>query len=144
MSYKGTPILKHSKPSKTQVLREHLAIDHGADHSGRACARGAAAARFVLEPAEMNDVLDKYVIENKMSGRSPNSSLWLTSAVRRGGEEVEMCAGQKWKLWLASELHFIARLLSNRRVCELEPHGHAAFAVGTTLDLVCVLLRAPL
>ena len=46
----------------------------------------------------------KYLVENKMPGRAPGSTLFLTTAVQRNGEKVEMVEGQSFKLWLVARL----------------------------------------
>ncbi|CAK9003137.1 Uncharacterized protein SCF082_LOCUS7617 [Durusdinium trenchii] len=57
---------------------------------------------FTSEPTNIEDLQAKYLVENKMPGRVPGSTLFLTTAVQRNGEKVEMVEGQSFKLWLVA------------------------------------------
>ena len=59
---------------------------------------------FTSEPTNIEDLQAKYLVENKMPGRVPGSTLFLTTAVQRNGEKVEMVEGQSFKLWLVARL----------------------------------------
>ena len=61
-----------------------------------------APAAWTMEPTSVQELLDMYVIENKMSGRVAGTSLWLTAAQRRSGEDFQVTEGQKYKLWLVA------------------------------------------
>lgn len=56
---------------------------------------------WTLEPATLHDLQDLYIIESKMSGRQPGTSLFLVQAERRDGSKVDMLDGQRFKLFLA-------------------------------------------
>lgn len=64
---------------------------------------------FASEPETLDQLLELYVVENKVPARDPGCTLMLTSATRRDGSKVEMVDGQKLKLWLASWLYHILK-----------------------------------
>lgn len=56
---------------------------------------------FTSEPSTYEVLLDKYIVESKVPGRNPSTTLLLCMAKSRGGELTEVVDGQKWKLFLA-------------------------------------------
>ncbi|CAK9016498.1 unnamed protein product, partial [Durusdinium trenchii] len=75
------------------------------------------------EPLTMEDLLDKYILESKMSGRVANTTLVLTRAKQRDGTVSQIVDGQQFKLfletWLTVGLDRISNP-SNFRACQWE------------------------
>ena len=56
------------------------------------------------EPATIDALLDTHILENKVAGRTPGTTLYLVSAKRRDGEVEGTLPHQKWKLFLVTRL----------------------------------------
>ena len=63
-----------------------------------------APPKFTSEPTTLAELQDMYVIENKVPGRQPGSTLMITAAQRRDGSKHEMVENQPFKMWLVSHL----------------------------------------
>ena len=61
------------------------------------------------EPANLDTLLDYYIVEGKFSGRSPGTSLFLVRAQRRDGSLSQITEGQEYKLFLATWLKKMGR-----------------------------------
>jgi len=53
------------------------------------------------EPSTLQDLLDNYIIENKIVGHTPGMMLYLTKAETRSGERINALPDQQNKLFLA-------------------------------------------
>ena len=62
--------------------------------------------QWVDEPENLDQLLDTYIIENKVAGRVAGTSLYLSLAKRRDGSEKHVTDGQKFKLWLVALTDF--------------------------------------
>ena len=58
--------------------------------------------QWVDEPKNLDQLLDAYIIENKVAGRVVGTSLYLSLAKQRDGSEKNVTDGQKFKLWLVA------------------------------------------
>jgi hypothetical protein len=57
--------------------------------------------QWTSEPKSLEQLLDTYIVEQKVSGRQPGVSLYLTMASRRDGTLVDALDNQqKYKLFL--------------------------------------------
>lgn len=54
------------------------------------------------EPSTIELLMDRYVIENKISGRSPGTTLILVNAKRRDGTLDQVGPDQQFKLFLVA------------------------------------------
>lgn len=54
------------------------------------------------EPTTLQAMTDEYIIENKLTGRTPGTSLYIVQARKRSGEITETCEGQTLKLFLVT------------------------------------------
>ena len=59
------------------------------------------ATKWSSGPKELQGLLDSYVVETRIPGRHPGTSLFLVNAARRDSETVGVVPGQKFKLFLA-------------------------------------------
>lgn len=53
------------------------------------------------EPGTLDEMLDRYVVESKFSGRAPACTLYLVCAKTRSGDLHQALPSQKFKLFLA-------------------------------------------
>eukprot|EP00435_Cladocopium_sp_Y103_P024860 s810_g6.t1 len=61
----------------------------------------APPPKWTSEPKSLEELLDMYIVEQKVSGRQPGVSLYLTMASRRDGTMVDALESQqKYKLFL--------------------------------------------
>ena len=60
----------------------------------------ASPTAFTSEPTTLDDLLERYHVENKMPGRDPGTALLLTHAQDRKGRTSEMQDNQRYKLFL--------------------------------------------
>ena len=69
---------------------------------------------FTSEPTTHEALLDKYIVENKVPARNPNTTMLLCMAKSRAGENTEVVEGQRYKLFLALclQTHLTLKLLS--------------------------------
>lgn len=52
------------------------------------------------EPTTVSELLEKYLVEAKISGRDPGTTLFLVGARQRNGELNNVSEGQSMKLFL--------------------------------------------
>ena len=65
---------------------------------------------WTSEPTTLQDLLDTYIVEQKVSGRHPGVTLYLTVAAKRDGSVVDVLADQqKYKLFLDSWIYIVKR-----------------------------------
>ncbi len=57
------------------------------------------------EPKTLAELNEMYTIENKVTGRTPGTTLYVVEAARRNGVLSEVVDNQKFKLFLATRLH---------------------------------------
>ena len=57
-------------------------------------------APWTCEPTAIESLLDQYHIENKVPGRIPGTTLYLTLATGRNGNTTETIDNQRFKLFL--------------------------------------------
>lgn len=57
------------------------------------------------EPADCQQLLDEYVVENKFASSIPGAVLYLTKATNRAGQDVNIIEGQCHKLFLDTCRH---------------------------------------
>ena len=53
------------------------------------------------EPGTLEEMWDRYIVENKMAASVPGGMLYLTKAATRAGDLVDVVPDQKHKLFLA-------------------------------------------
>ena len=63
---------------------------------------------WVTEPTTLPGMLDKYIVENKMPGRVPGTTLFLVQSKARDGSIEETVEGQTLKLFLVIWLQQIS------------------------------------
>lgn len=56
------------------------------------------------EPKDLSELLDNYIVENKVPAGAAGAMLYLTKAETRSGERVDLIAEQKHKLFLVAWL----------------------------------------
>ena len=56
---------------------------------------------WVNEPKDLTTMTDEYIIETKMPGRVPGTSLYVVQSRKRNGDLTECLEGQSMKLFLA-------------------------------------------
>ena len=62
-----------------------------------------APKAWTSEPATLEELLDTYIVEQKVSARWPGATLYLTSATRRDGSLSDVLADQqRYKLFMVS------------------------------------------
>ena len=66
--------------------------------------------QWTSEPESLEQLLDAYIIESKISGRHPGTSLFLTMATKRDGQCTDVLPDQKYKLFLVVWLYSIGAL----------------------------------
>lgn len=54
------------------------------------------------EPTNVQDLTDRYVIESKVAGRTPGSTLYVVQAKARNGAVTEVAENQTYKLFLVA------------------------------------------
>ena len=62
---------------------------------------------WASEPKTLDELLDQHVIETKVSGRHPGTSLFLAVATSRNGALVDALPDQKYKLFLAHGIKIV-------------------------------------
>lgn len=56
---------------------------------------------WVKEPKDLTAMTDEYIIETKIPGRVPGTSLYVVQSRKRNGDVTECLEGQSMKLFLA-------------------------------------------
>lgn len=54
------------------------------------------------EPTTLQELLDTYIVENKLTAHIPGGMLYLTKAETRSGEMIDVVQDQKNKLFLVA------------------------------------------
>lgn len=65
---------------------------------------------FTSEPGWHQELLDQYIVENKLPGRHPSTTLLVCLAKRRNGETSETVEGQRFKLFMVLWPTYYTRL----------------------------------
>ena len=74
-----------------------------------------ARPTWASEPRTLEELLDQHVIETKVSGRHPGTSLFLAVATSRNGALVDALPDQKYKLFLAHGINIVTCSLPSQR-----------------------------
>ena len=57
---------------------------------------------WTSEPTNLNQLMDRYNLESKLTGRESGTSLYIVNATSRDGQKRDCAEGQEFKLFLAT------------------------------------------
>lgn len=122
MNHCSTELGSNPMRQHTTSTPEPLTPRYGAQSAADAKAALAMAAKveeeetkalepWTGEPTNQEELMDRYIIEAKCSGRTPGTTLFLVQSKFRDGSESQVLEGQRFKLFLVSWLSYRNNLM---------------------------------
>ena len=102
------------------------------------------------EPENLDELLDRYVVESKFSGRAPACTLYLVCAKNRSGDLHQALPSQRFKLFLAPwpqrwktcrNVSFLTLVAQNlKKTAGPEYHQHRSWVHTFVSDCIAVVM----